>query len=147
MTQIFAQAGAIPYRIVDDVLEVLLISTSSGKNLTIPKGLIDPGYSATETALNEAYEEAGIEGRLLTPIIGNYSIEKWGGRCDVDVFAMTVTRELDDWPEAYMRRRIWTEFRQAARQVKHVALGALIFQLPARLNRDSECIPRGLPRG
>ena len=63
MTEIFAQAGTIPYRIVEDVLEVLLISTSSGKNLTIPKELINPSFSAIETALNEAYEEARIEGR------------------------------------------------------------------------------------
>lgn len=136
MKEVFAQAGSIPYRIADGVLEVLLISTSSGKNLTIPKGLIDPGFSAAETALNEAYEEAGIEGRLLTPIIGSYRFKKWGGRCDVDVYAMTVTRMLKQWPEADVRRRIWTEFRQAARQVKHAALGALILELPGRLDRD-----------
>jgi 8-oxo-dGTP pyrophosphatase MutT (NUDIX family) len=67
MTDVFPQAGAIPYRIAPNKIQVLLISTSSGKNRTIPKGLIDPGYSVTETALNEAYEEAGIKGRLLTP--------------------------------------------------------------------------------
>jgi 8-oxo-dGTP pyrophosphatase MutT (NUDIX family) len=79
MADVFPQAGAIPYRITGDTIEVLLISTSSGKHLTIPKGLIDPGFSATDTALNESYEEAGIKGRLLTPVIGRYSFEKWGG--------------------------------------------------------------------
>jgi phosphohistidine phosphatase len=135
MADVFPQAGAIPYRITGDTIEVLLISTSSGKHLTIPKGLIDPGFSATDTALNESYEEAGIKGRLLTPVIGRYSFEKWGGRCDVDVFVMQVTRILDRWPEEWMRRRFWKEFRQAARQVKHSDLGALILNLPAHLNK------------
>ncbi|WP_319407956.1 NUDIX hydrolase [uncultured Desulfosarcina sp.] len=137
MMEIFAQAGVVPYRIADDVLEVLLISTSSGKHLTIPKGLIDPGFSSTETALNEAYEEAGIQGRLLTPMIGTYHFEKWGGRCEVEVFAMAVTRVLDHWPEDAERRRIWTFFRHAAVRVKHPDLGALILTLPDRLTQDA----------
>ena len=30
----------------------------------LPKGLVDPGESAAETALREAYEETGLQGRL-----------------------------------------------------------------------------------
>ena len=130
MTEVFAQAGAIPYRITDDCLEVLLISTSSGKHLTIPKGLIDPGFSATETIANEAYEEAGIEGDLVMPPMGRYRFRKWGGICEVSVYAMAVTRVMDQWPESSMRRRLWVEYRQAARQVKHPDLGHLILTLP-----------------
>ena len=133
MERVYAQAGAIAYRRRGESIKVLLISTSSGKHLTIPKGLIDPGFTATETVLNEAFEEAGIEGEVLSPPIGSYRIDKWGGRCDVDVFVMTVTRELDDWPEAFMRRRLWTDYRQAARRVKHGDLGKLILKLPDRL--------------
>lgn len=134
MMDLFDQAGAIPYRISKNTIEVLLISTSSGKNLTIPKGLIDPGYSATETAVNEAYEEAGIKGRLLTPPIGVYGFEKWGGRCQVDVFVMAVNRQLEAWPEGSVRRRIWFDYRNAAGRVKHADLGDLILKLPAFLN-------------
>ena len=64
MTDIFNQAGAIPCRFENSLLEVLLISTSSGKNWTIPKGLIDPGVTVIETVHNEAMEEAGIRGEL-----------------------------------------------------------------------------------
>jgi len=134
MTDVFPQAGAIPYRIADDVLEVLLISTSSGKHLTIPKGLIDPGFSTTETALNEAYEEAGIKGDLVMPPMGRYRFRKWGGICEVSVYAMSVTRVMDQWPESSMRRRLWIEYRQAARQVKHSDLGDLILTLRERLS-------------
>ena len=134
MTEVFAQAGAIPYRIRDDRLEVLLISTSGGKHLTIPKGLIDPGFSATDTIVNEAYEEAGIEGDLVMPPMGIYRFRKWGGICEVSVYAMAVTREMNRWPESSTRRRLWIEYRQAARQVKHSDLGDLILTLPKRLS-------------
>ena len=135
MVSVIAQSGAIPYRRSGDRIEVLLISTSSGKHMTIPKGIIDPGYSATETALNEALEEAGIEGRLLLPPVGAYHFEKWGSRCEVQVFALQVTRELDDWMEAAWRQRIWLAHTEAAGQVKHANLGSLILSLPERLNR------------
>ena len=134
MTEVFAQAGAIPYRITDDRLDVLLISTSSGKHLTIPKGLIDPGFSATETIANEAYEEAGIEGDLVMPPMGRYRFRKWGGICEVSVYAMAVTRVIDPWPESSIRRRLWVGYRQAARQVKHPDLGSLILTLPDHLS-------------
>jgi phosphohistidine phosphatase len=133
MSEIFAQAGAIPCRMASGALEVLLISTSSGKNLTIPKGLVDPGVSVVDTVHNEAMEEAGIRGRLLMPAIGVYGFEKWGGICMVRVFVMMVEEELDEWPEAGMRRRFWMAFDEAARKVKHADLGRLILKVPGIL--------------
>jgi len=131
--EIFSQAGAIPYRWAKCSLEVLLISTSSGKNMTIPKGLIDPGFTVIETVLNEAYEEAGIKGCILTPAIGSYEFSKWGGLCNVEVFGMTVTHTFDNWPEDFMRYRVWSDYIQAARLVKHANLGKLILKLPEHL--------------
>lgn len=135
MTEVFSQAGAIPCRIVDGVLEVLLISTSSGKNWTIPKGLIDPGVSVVETIHNEAMEEAGIRGKLLNPAIGTYSFTKWGGICHVSVFVMMVEELLGDWLEAEMRQREWMPCSEAARKVKHADLGRLILKVPEILEK------------
>lgn len=130
---IFPEAGAIPYRLNGKTIEVLLISTSSGKNMTIPKGLIDPGFTAVETVLNESYEEAGVQGRVLKPRLGKYGFKKWGGRCAVEVFAMKVTKLLKKWPENITRRRVWADYREASRQVKYPELGGLILKLPKRL--------------
>lgn len=135
MTEVFDQAGAIPCRIVNDMLEVLLITTSSGKNLTIPKGLIDPGVSVVGTVHNEAMEEAGIKGDLLMPAIGTYSFPKWGGICRVDVFVMMVEELLEDWPEAEWRHRTWMNCLKAAKHVKHAELGRLILKVPELLAR------------
>ena len=134
-SMVYKQAGAIPYREENGAIQVLIISTSSGKNWTIPKGLIDPGFSATETVMNESLEEAGIEGRILTPAIGEYRFAKWGGQCEVEVFVMAVTRELNHWPEDQLRQRVWTDVKQAARQVKHTDLGTLIRKLAAYLDQ------------
>jgi 8-oxo-dGTP pyrophosphatase MutT (NUDIX family) len=133
MMEVFAQAGAIPCRTVNGALEVLLITTSSGKNMTIPKGLVDPGVTVVETVHNEAMEEAGIRGRLFMPAIGTYLFEKWGGICRVRVFVMMVEEEMDDWPESWMRRRTWMACCDAAGQVKHKDLGSLILKVPAVL--------------
>lgn len=120
------QAGVVPYRYTDERLHVLIISTSSGRNWTIPKGIIDPGETDLSTAANESWEEAGIRGTIYTPAMGQYGFRKWGCRCEVKVFAMRVTHEAPDWPEGYLRRRQWLSPVQAARMVKHAALGDLI---------------------
>ena len=131
MTTTFHQAGGIAFRQAVGDLSVLLISTSSGKHLTIPKGLIDPGFDAVETVHNEAWEEAGIRGDILQPPVGVYRFAKWGGECAVTAFALRVMRSADHFPEAVFRRRQWFDYREAARCVKHADLGQLILKLPA----------------
>lgn len=133
MKNFVAQAGAIPLRVKGNSLEVLLVTTMSGKNLTIPKGLIDPGWTAPETAANEAYEEAGVRGRLIKPSLGAYRYHKWNRWCEVEVFAMEVTRVRNQWPEDGTRRRVWVEMKQAAGLVKHAGLRNIILKLPKRV--------------
>jgi 8-oxo-dGTP pyrophosphatase MutT (NUDIX family) len=48
------QAAALPLR----QGKVCIITSSNGKRWIIPKGLIDPGHTAGEAALQEAWEEA-----------------------------------------------------------------------------------------
>jgi hypothetical protein len=93
----------------------------------------------TYRKLVQFFDEAGIEGDLLSPPMGSYRFRKWGGICDVNVFAMAVTRMIESWPEATMRRRWRMDYRQAARKCKHAKLGALILKLPTRVkpaNKD-----------
>ncbi|BBO86097.1 hypothetical protein DSCO28_66630 [Desulfosarcina ovata subsp. sediminis] len=144
MNPCFIQAGAIAWRPVGDRIDVLLITTSSGKNLTIPKGLIDPGFTAEQTVHNEAFEEAGIRGSLQPTPVGMYRFAKWGGICDVTVYLMTVNAMLDDYPEKAMRQRMWVDHRQAAIQVKHAGLGALILKVPENVDmQDEKCSDKG----
>ena len=78
------QAGAIPVRERKDGPEVLLVTSVNKGRWIIPKGVIDPGFSAEETAESEAREEAGVSGRLHLPSVGRYRNLKWGGTCGAD---------------------------------------------------------------
>ena len=61
------QAAAIPVR---DGL-VCLITSSNGRRWVMPKGMMEPGKSTGEIALQEAWEEAGIAPALLALFIWN----------------------------------------------------------------------------
>lgn len=97
------QAAALPLRRG----RVCLITSRNGKRWVIPKGWIDPGQTAGETALQEAWEEAGLTGALEREPIGSYLYEKEGQRYHVTVFVMKVTTVAQDWPERSFRQRSW----------------------------------------
>src|SRR5947207_14332238 len=86
---------------------VCLVSSRSGKRWVVPKGCLEPGKTAGEIALEEAWEEAGLLGLLAPEPIGSYVYEKDGLLCYVVVFLMTVTDEVDNYPEVAFRQRIW----------------------------------------
>jgi len=97
------QSAALPLR----GGKVCVITSSNGKRWVIPKGLIDPGQTAGETALQEAWEEAGLVGALHPEPIGSYLYEKYGQTCHVIVFVMDVTEVAGEWPERQVRERSW----------------------------------------
>lgn len=138
MNVVYQQAAAIPLRYKDQELQVMLVQTRSGNKWTIPKGLIDSGFTAQETALQEAYEEAGIKGVLHSDVYDEFSYEKWQGICKVQVFLMNVESELSHWPEKYFRKRKWVGVEQAIKMVKYSALGEMI----RKLERESDLVDK-----
>src|SRR5260370_37304132 len=97
------QAAAIPVRLG----QVCLISSRSGKRWVVPKGCMEPGKTASEVALQEAWEEAGLAGIIRPEPIGSYVYEKDGATCHVIVFLLEVTDAVDSYPESALRQRIW----------------------------------------
>jgi 8-oxo-dGTP pyrophosphatase MutT (NUDIX family) len=116
------QAGAIP---VSDG-KVCVVSSRSGKRWVVPKGCLEPGKTAGEIALQEAWEEAGLVGLLLPEPLGSYFYEKAGLTCHVTVFLLRVTEAAADWPERQMRERRWLSFPQAQLHVEDAGLRELI---------------------
>lgn len=116
------QAAAIPVK----AGQVCLVTSSSGKRWVIPKGLIDPGKTAGEIALQEAWEEAGLVGVLQPEPVGSYLYAKYGGTCYVSVFLMQVTEVSDDWPERTLRQRTWMSPAQAIRHLDDPGLRELV---------------------
>jgi 8-oxo-dGTP pyrophosphatase MutT (NUDIX family) len=108
------QAAAIAVRRKNGAFEVCLIRRKGANNWGIPKGSVDPGDTHAETALKEAWEEAGVSGRLIGEVIGIYEYEKWSATLEVAVYLMEVLKQHADWREANFRERRWMSFDDAA---------------------------------
>src|SRR5215468_8964170 len=103
------QAAAIPVRLG----QVCLITSRNGKRWVVPKGCLEPGKSAGEIALQEAWEEAGLAGVLHPDPVGSYFYEKAGLPYHVVVFLLAVTQTVEEYPERDLRERCWVSFAQA----------------------------------
>jgi 8-oxo-dGTP pyrophosphatase MutT (NUDIX family) len=116
------QAAAVPVR--DG--QVCLVTSRSGRRWVIPKGQIDPGHTAGEAALNEAWEEAGLLGALDPEPVGSYHYEKYGLTHHVTVFVLRVTQQKADWPERSFRVREWVPVEAAVERVEEPGLQDLL---------------------
>lgn len=136
------QAAAIPFRCDDSgAVLVLLIRKKPHSPWGIPKGHIERGATAKETALAEAMEEAGVEGALHGEPAGMFRYHKVGLRFRVRVWWMEVSRVHGSYREAGRRERRWFPVDRAAELVRWPDVGPMIEALgsssrqrsPARL--------------
>ncbi|MBV7409330.1 NUDIX hydrolase [Maritimibacter sp. DP1N21-5] len=116
-----SQFGALPFRIREGKVQVLLISSRGTGRWIIPKGWPMNKSTPAEAAAIEAYEEAGVTGRVHNGVIGFYTYSKreQGRRMPVvvAVFPLLVQRELMNWPERGQRKRKWVSRKKAAKLV------------------------------
>lgn len=61
-------AGGVVWRVVEGKLRILLIHRTKYRDITLPKGKVDPGETLPETAAREIHEETGIKVSLGAPI-------------------------------------------------------------------------------
>ena len=125
----YRQSGVIPYRRQGNQLEVLLITSRSGKRWVIPKGTVATGESPRDSAQREAMEEAGVRGYVYGSRIGDYTYRKWGGICEVEVFLMRVEDAVEHWPEGQIRQRRWMTVSEAEQHVEEIPLRKMILNL------------------
>jgi len=133
----YTQSSVIPYRMRHGNPEILVILSSQKKHFVVPKGIKDPGLSPQDSAAKEAWEEAGVEGRVLDTALGSYRYEKWGSICTVDVYAMEVTAVVPEheWQESH-RGREWVSPEEAVKRLKQKALAPMVLALAERLRAD-----------
>ena len=105
---------------------VLLVTSFRGKRWVIPKGIVEDGFSPSRSAAKEAWEEAGVTGRVSRRMLGRYRYEKWNGVCAVLVYRLDVEEIHREWPEAHVRRRKWLAPAAAAARVGDPVLAQLI---------------------
>jgi len=116
------QAAAVPVR----AGQVCLVTSRNGKRWVVPKGCLEPGKTAGEIALQEAWEEAGLAGVLQPDPVGSYFYEKAGLAYHVLVFLLTVTQSADEYPERPVRERCWVPFAQALQRIEEPGLREIL---------------------
>jgi 8-oxo-dGTP pyrophosphatase MutT (NUDIX family) len=131
---IYNQSGVVPFRLENDKVQILLVTSRSGKRWVIPKGIIEPDLSPKESAQKEAFEEAGVSGKICRKAVGTYTYNKWGGTCTVKVFLLKVEKTIEDWPESYLRTREWMSVEEAVKRVDEEELKEIIRDLSLTLS-------------
>ncbi len=134
------QIAALCHREGADGPEVLLITSRTTKRWIIPKGWPVAGTDGAGTALQEAWEEAGVQPADADHIrVGRYRYKKIiGGELpvttDVYVYAVRVETLLDSFPEMDQRKRAWMTPEDAARAVQEPELKAILKDFPKRID-------------
>jgi 8-oxo-dGTP pyrophosphatase MutT (NUDIX family) len=72
------KVAAVCYRVRRGEIEFLLVRTNSG-HWTFPKGGSEPGLTHAQAAALEAFEEAGVHGRMEEASFARYVRRKRGG--------------------------------------------------------------------
>lgn len=124
------QVAALPYRIVDGEVRVLLVTSRGTRRWIIPKGWPIKGKKPHRVAELEALEEAGAKGQVARRPFGRY--EAWKRLtdsfvlCNVDVFPLHVRRQSKRWLEQHERHAGWFRIEDAADLVEEPGLRSLI---------------------
>lgn len=122
MPSVVRQAAAIPLM----GGRVCMVTSSSGRRWVLPKGRIEVKQSAAEAAVAEAWEEAGLVGKVNTQSVGTYEYEKYGQRYSVQVFLMQVDSALTNWPERNQRTREWVTPEEAIGRIQEPELRVIV---------------------
>ena len=130
------QSGILPYREDDGTFSVLLVTSRGTNDWIVPKGNVEPGMTARESAQFEAFEEAGVAGPVERSSIGSYTYrkrkERGGYLHRVRVFPMRVEQIFDVYPKAEMRRRKWMPIDEAILSARDSGLKKLLAQFGRR---------------
>ena len=132
------QIAALCWRMHKSRIQVLLITSRETGRWVIPKGWAMEGRTPSGAAAREAWEEAGVEGEMAEESVGMFHYDKVLRPsklvpCDVQVFALRVTRLASRFPERHQRSRKWFDLDTAARKVNEPSLRLLLAELPVKL--------------
>jgi 8-oxo-dGTP pyrophosphatase MutT (NUDIX family) len=127
------ESGVLAYRRrKNGEVLILLVSKKRSKKWGIPKGRVNASLSFGETAAKEAYEEAGVMGRISPNSIGMFRAKKGTPtpeNIEVWVYLLEVDETLPDWPEKEKRQIRWAPCKAAARALREPVLTHLCRRL------------------
>lgn len=137
------QYGILPYKLSDKCeFEVLLVRPEVSESWSLPKGWAVKGLGPAKSAAREAYEVAGLRGRLGNKSIGVFScvelFSAWSGGvpCEVLVFPMLVTDQNSNWSPLAAYKWRWFPLTEALDSVDSIELRGLISLFAEKTTRD-----------
>jgi 8-oxo-dGTP pyrophosphatase MutT (NUDIX family) len=125
------QVAALPWRRVDDEIEIMLITSRDTGRWVLPKGWPEAREPLCSAAAREATEEAGLHGAISHIEAGRYFYAKGlaSGEevpCEVLVFPLRVDSVAERWKEKHARTRKWVSAADAPSMVNEPDLGQII---------------------
>lgn len=132
--EVRAQIAAMPIRrLADGSLEILLVTSRTTRRWIVPKGWPMKGLKDHDAAAREAFEEAGVVGRISHEPAGRYTYWKRMADhfvlCEVTLYLLEVDRQLASWAEQDQRRSQWFKLADAADLVDEPELRSAIRDL------------------
>jgi 8-oxo-dGTP pyrophosphatase MutT (NUDIX family) len=117
------KVAAVCFRIRAGILEFLLVRTRGGR-WTFPKGNAEPGLTTAQAAALEAFEEAGVHGRMEEVSFATYVRPKRGTGAHSAAVDIMVTAHLCEvlWldpPPETGRNPTWFSVDRAKRRLRH----------------------------
>jgi 8-oxo-dGTP pyrophosphatase MutT (NUDIX family) len=135
----FEQAGAIVVRPGKTEPRILLVTARRNPNNWIfPKGHVEQGERLQDAAVREAYEEAGVDGRIVGAA-GSIAFDMGGDTYRVHYFVLT-TADLGREREG--RRFRWCRFKQALRRLTFAETHELLREAWPRIQTAVSTAPR-----
>jgi 8-oxo-dGTP pyrophosphatase MutT (NUDIX family) len=118
-----AQAGAVVVRLDGAEPRYLMVKARRDPHVWIfPKGHIEDGETAEDTALRETQEEAGVIGRVLAPI-GALEFESGGRPLHVEYFLVELLGDAS-WSER--REFVWGTYEETRERIQYANARALL---------------------
>lgn len=129
-TDLRTQFAALCYRMKNDKVQVCLVTSRRSGRWIVPKGWPMDGETPMDAAATEAYEEAGVRGKIHARPVGVFSYYKVRSDdelpCIAVVYPLKVKKVLRQWPEKKERSRKWLSRKKAAALVDDAELATII---------------------
>ena len=132
------QVAAVCYRIGKSGIEFLLVQTRNGR-WTFPKGSTEPGLTHAQAAALEAFEEAGVHGRIEETSFTRYNKKAHGARkAAVAVNAHLCEVSRLDSPQEENRNRTWFSPEEAKKSLREARCSAYGSELARVVDRATK---------
>jgi len=115
------QVAAVCYRMRNGEIEFLLVRTRGGR-WTFPKGGVESGLTHAQAAALEAFEEAGVHGRMEEASFARY-VRRKRGQTEDPAIELAVNAHLcevlrQDPPQEFDRNPTWFSPEKAKRRLR-----------------------------